>query len=283
MCFSLSATVLEVEHWHVSQTLSPENTFNTVSPLINREAITNCMGTQRKRMNGHKWPNDLVCSLGRLAVLSHTTSRLRLGRAKGCSPHRSAQYGQDASRHHARSERSDQVRARIAMSSTLNTDERRCDQVQKAVVRNALGYIRLRSFNQLLLDHAIVGIVARVASSSWVRRMNDKTILSYVDSKPQDGVSLALYVNMRGETLFCICDWVVEGFKKALRKEASIRCSIPSSKAAGVNLVRAPALKKSGHSEQLGRFQLETAWRGWFLTQTICASYPCDSVLSHSR
>ena len=48
MCFSLSATVLEVEHWHVSQTLSPENTFNTVSPLINTEAITNCMGTQEK-------------------------------------------------------------------------------------------------------------------------------------------------------------------------------------------------------------------------------------------
>ena len=39
-------------------------------------------GNPRKRMNGHKWPNDLVCRLGKLAVLSHTTSRLRSGRAK---------------------------------------------------------------------------------------------------------------------------------------------------------------------------------------------------------
>lgn len=40
------------------------------------------------KMNGLKWPNDLACSLGRLAVLSHTTSRLRSGQPEVCSPHR---------------------------------------------------------------------------------------------------------------------------------------------------------------------------------------------------
>jgi hypothetical protein len=36
-----------------------------------------------------------------------------------------------------------------------------------------------------------------------------------------------------------------DGFKKALRKDASIRCSIPSSKTLGLNLVIGSALKKS--------------------------------------
>ena len=50
---------------------------------------------------------------------------------------------------------------------------------------------------------------------------------------------------MPRKSLFCICDRVAEGFKKALRKDASIRCSIPSSKTPGLNLVRGSALKKS--------------------------------------
>lgn len=50
---------------------------------------------------------------------------------------------------------------------------------------------------------------------------------------------------MQGQTLSCVCDRAAEGFKKALRKDASIRGSIPSSKTPGLNLVRGSALKKS--------------------------------------
>ena len=60
---------------------------------------------------------------------------------------------------------------------------------------------------------------------------------------------------MERKTLLRIHDRVAEGFRKALRKDASIRCSIPSSKTPGWNLVRGSALKKSVIASSLGDFK----------------------------